>query len=298
MTDTNKLLKIGLIAMSKSMENGFWLHGHVGAEILTNTFFIQDLEIDEKTKNAILNRITHIINSKRAYISDELLAQKSKNADISAIEFELENNINKLSTAGHGVIFGTLILKALQKLNNCLPKEVADGLTKLLQNTQQDYAERYYGFYDYQNREIDISNLPNFETLDEVAKYCMNHQEYYESQEIDGKFYHFHGKQIHLITHSNALVILNEIGYSNLAYKGLPELSKQIILGSITPPNAKPYQTKNIFNPLNASFWERNVTDEHHNKLAYAVIYLLKRYPDLDQETILQQVSGHWELMR
>lgn len=298
MIDTNRFLKLGLIAMSKSMENGFWLHGHVGAELLTNTFFIQEIEISKKTKKAVLARITQIISDKKEYLDEELLATKSTNEVISAIEIELENNVKQLSTAGHGVIFGTLILKALQKLNNWLPKEVEVGLIKLLKNTQQDYAERYYGFYDYQNKDINVSDLPDFKTPDEVAKYCMQHQEYYESQEIDGKFYHFHGKQIHLITHANALVILNEIGYSKLAYKGLPELSKQIILGAISPPNAKPYQTQTFFNPLNASFWERNVTDEHHNKLAYAVIFLLNRYPDLNQEKILQQVSGHWELMK
>ena len=120
MTDTNQLLKLGLIAMSKSMENGFWLHGHIGAEILTNTFFIEELNVDEKTKKAILNRTLDIINSKTAYLSDDLLQLKSVNEDISTIENEVEKNINRLSTAGHGVIFGTLILKALQKLNNCV----------------------------------------------------------------------------------------------------------------------------------------------------------------------------------
>jgi hypothetical protein len=298
MTDTNKLLKLGLIAMSKSMENGFWLHGHVGAEILTNTFFVQELDASKETKNAILERIHHIIDSKKEYISNDLLASKSNNTDISAIEIELEKNINRLSTAGHGVIFGTLILKALQKLNNWLPKEVEIGLIKLLQNTQQDYAERYYGFHDYQNKEIDTSDLPTFKTPDEVAKYCITHQEYYESQEIDGKYYHFHGKQIHHITHANALVILDEMGYSKLAYKGLPELTKQIKLGSIIPPNGKIYKTKTFYNPLEVSFWERNVEDEHHFKLAYAVIFLLKRYPNLDKKQVLQQVSGHWELMK
>lgn len=298
MTDTNQLLKLGLIAMSKSMENGFWLHGHIGAEILTNTFFIEELNVDEKTKKAILNRTLDIINSKTAYLSDDLLQLKSVNEDISTIENEVEKNINRLSTAGHGVIFGTLILKALQKLNNWLPKEVAIGLIKLLQNTQIDYAERYYDFHDYQNKEIDTSDLPAFKTPDEVAKYCITHQEYYESQEIDGKYYHFHGKQIHHITHANALVILDQMGYSKLAYKGLPELTKQIKLGSIIPPNGKIYKTKTFYNPLEVSFWERNVEDEHHFKLAYAVIYLLERYADLDKEKVLQEVSGHWELMK
>lgn len=298
MIDTNKFLKLGLIAMSKSMENGFWLHGHVGAEILTNTFFITELHPNTATKNAIVARIEYIINAKPEYINTEIAQIKSSNEDITAIETELENNIKKLSTAGHGVIFGTLILKAIQQLEGWLPKEVEKGTLLLLQNTQNDFPERYYGFYDYQNRTIDISDIPEFKSPDEAAKYCITNQTYYESQEIEGKFYHFHGKQIHIITHSNALVILHQIGYESLVKTGLTELRKQIKLGLLSPPKAESYKSKIVFNPLEPKFWQRKVVDEHHNKLAYAVVYLLRKYPELSSNDILSKVSGHWELMQ
>lgn len=284
--------------MSKSIENGFWLHGHVGAEILTNTFFITELHPNTATKNAIVERIEYIINSKPEYINTEIAQLKSSNEDITAIETELENNIKKLSTAGHGVIFATLILKAIQQLEGWLPKEVENGILLLLQNTQNDFPERYYGFHDYQNRTIDISDIPEFKTPDEAAKYCMTHQTYYESQEIEGKFYHFHGKQIHIITHSNALVILQQMGYTSLVKTGLTELRKQIKLGLLSPPKVESYSSKTLFNPLEPEFWQRKVVDEHHNKLAYAVVYLLQKYPELDTDSILKKVSGHWELMK
>lgn len=298
MINTNHFLKLGLIAMSKSIENGFWLHGHVGAEILTNTFFITELHPNTATKNAIVERIEYIINSKPEYINTEIAQLKSSNEDITAIETELENNIKKLSTAGHGVIFATLILKAIQQLEGWLPKEVENGILLLLQNTQNDFPERYYGFHDYQNRTIDISDIPEFKTPDEAAKYCMTHQTYYESQEIEGKFYHFHGKQIHIITHSNALVILQQMGYTSLVKTGLTELRKQIKLGLLSPPKVESYSSKTLFNPLEPEFWQRKVVDEHHNKLAYAVVYLLQKYPELDTDSILKKVSGHWELMK
>ena len=298
MINTDRFLKMGLIAMSKSLENGFWLHGHVGAEILTNTFFIIELQPSHKTKKAIIKRIEYIINTKAEYIDNDFLHLKSSNENIYDIEIELENNIKKLSTAGHGVIFATLILKTIQQLKGWLPKPLKKGILLLLQDTQNDFPERYYGFHDYQNRTIDISDIPEFKTPDEAAKYCMTNQNYYESQEIDGKFYHFHGKQIHIITHSNALVLLQQMGYNKLVKKGLTELRKQIKLGLLSPPKAETYRTKTQFNPLNPEFWKRKVVDEHHNKLAYAVVYLLQKYPELDRNSILNKVSGHWELMK
>lgn len=296
MKDTNQLLKLGLIAMSKSLDKGFWLHGHIGAEILTNTFFILEFEPDTALRNAILHRIEKTIQSKRDYF-DEQIREDAENHNTTLIEKSLKENIYRLSTAGHGVIFGTLILKAIKQLDGWLPGKVHDGLVALLKNTQKDHAGRYYEYHDYQNIQIDLTDAPDFDTPYAAARYCMTNQGYFENQAIAGKFYFFHSNQIHDITHVNALVILDELGFESMAKRGLQELSKQVKLGGTKPPDAEAYESKEMFNPYAPSFWTRDVEDEHHFKLAYAVIYLLKKFPDLDENEILEKVSGHWELM-
>ena len=295
-TNMNVLLKSGLIAMSKSMKNGFWLHGHVGAEILTNTFFIMEFEPDEELQSAILKRTNQLISSKPTYFDEALLINQNQ-SDISQIEAELDKCTSNLSTSGHGVIFGVLILKAIRKLNGWLPTPVHDGIIDLLVNTRSDFPERYYGQYDYQNTAIDVSGIPDFENPNEAARYSLMHQSYFRNQEIDGKFYFFHGKQIHDITHANALVLLDEMGYHQMVRQGLQELRKQFKLGQIEPPNDERYVADTTFSPYDPSFWLRDVEDEHHFKLAYAVVHLLNRYTDIDREETFERLSGHWELM-
>lgn len=293
---TDEYLKHGLIAMSKCMENGFWLHGHVGAEILTNTFFILEFDPDDDLKAAIQDRINRLIVSKPSYFDDHLLVSQH-HATKDAIEKELAKCTSNLSTAGHGVIFGTLTLKAVRKLDGWLPLAVNEGIIKLLVNTQSDDPNRYYGQEDYQNAKIDLSAIPDFQTPDVAARYTLAHQDYFKSQEVDGKFYHFQGNQLHDITHANALVMLEEMGYAEMATKGIQSLRKQIKLGQLSPPHDHKYESKAVFSPMDPSFWLRDVQDEHHFKLAYSVVHLLRRHEDLEQTDIFKQLSGHWELM-
>ena len=296
MEQTDELLKHGLIAISKSMENGFWLHGHVGAEVLTNTFFLLEFEPGNDLKAAIEERIQRLMESHPQYFDYHLLNVQEK-SDIQLIEAELNTCTANLSTSGHGVIFSTLILKAIHKLNGGLPMRVLDGIINLLRNTQSDNPDRYYDHYDYQNTKVDVADIPDFQTPDEAARYTLAHQDYFRSQELDGKFYHFHGNQLHDITHANALVLLNEMGYHQWVKQGLQELRKQIKLGLSAPPNDQQYIARHTFDPLEPSFWLRDVKDEHHFKLAYAVVHLLDRHKDIDQKEAMNRLSGHWELM-
>lgn len=296
MKELHQHLKLGLIAMSNSLEKGFWLHGHIGAEILTNTFYIIELEPGIELRKAIIQRIKRIYDSKQEYF-DYKGTNDSENHNTILIEGALMDSVSKLSVAGHGVIFGTLALKAIRYLDGWLPKKIHDGLLSMLKNTTKDYPERYFKYFDYQNIQIDSRDIPVFENVDSAAKYCISHQIYYENQKIDGKSYFFHGNQLHEITHAQALVMLDELGYVDMAKKGLKQLSKQIKLGSVKPPRGIKYQNNEVFNPNNPSFWKRDVEDEHHFKLAYSISFLIKKYPELRQNEILEKVSGHWELM-
>ncbi|GEM_PF-4111108 len=296
MVGSEHFLRLGLIAMSKSMNFNSWFHGHLGAEILTNTFFILDLSPAEQLRKVIRKRILRIITSRPGYFDGHTLTDNSK-SQLSRLELEVDNSTSNLANAGHGVIFGSLALKAIYTLGGWLPQNINDGIVSLLKNTHLDSPYRYFGNYGYQNRPLDLYGIPDFETPDEAARYVLKHQDYFEDQVLDGQYYHFHGNQIHDITHANALVTLDEMGYKKFASQGILQLRKQIKLGQVKPPKGKKYVSKMNFNPLEPSFWMRDVADEHHFKLAYATISLLTRYRDIDRNSVFRRLSGHWELM-
>lgn len=296
MVKKEKYLKLGLIALSNCTKFGSWFYGHVGAEILTNTFFLSEFQLSKDTEKAIITRIEFILSSKSHFFESEFM-NSNETSSKNEIEKYLEQNLKKLSTAGHGVIYATLALKTIKLLNGWLPTEIKKGIIELQLDAQDDLPNRYFGYHDYQNQTVDCSNIPKFENPKEVSKYCLLNQDFYESREIDGVHYFFSGNQLHDITHSQALFMLTQLGYHEYFKIGIQQLRKQIKLGQTKPPNSKFYRSKVIFNPLGASFWRRQISDEHHNKLAYSVAYLLSHINTVNKDEVLAKVSGHWELM-
>ena len=73
MIKVEKYLKLGLIALSNSIKFGSWFHGHVGAEILTNTFFLLEFKISADVENAIINRIESVFLSKSEFFKSDLI---------------------------------------------------------------------------------------------------------------------------------------------------------------------------------------------------------------------------------
>jgi hypothetical protein len=297
MSPSEKYLKLGLIALSKSTNTGSWFNGHVGAEILTNTFFLLEFKISADLKNAIINRIESVLISKSEFFKSDLITS-AEASSINEIEDHLEKNLNFLSTAGHGVIYGTLALKAIKYLNGWLPNEIKTGIVQLqIDAKKNDFPNRYFGYDDYQNQKVDLSDIPKFDNSSEAARYCLLQKVFFENQEIDGVHYFFHANQLHDITHSQALLMLEKLGYQEFSKIGILQLRKQIKLGKTQPPISNPYRSTETFDPFQPSFWERKVNDEHHYKLAYSIAFLINQLEDINEEEVLTNASGHWELM-
>ena len=86
MNQTEKYLKLGLIGLSNSTKFGSWFHGHVGAEIITNTFFIIESGVTKNVQNSIIKRIEFILNSKSQFFE----CDNVNSSEASSIE-EIEN---------------------------------------------------------------------------------------------------------------------------------------------------------------------------------------------------------------
>lgn len=297
MMTKERYLKLGLIALSNSIKYGSWFHGHIGAEILTNTYFLSEFQISKDLEKAIINRIESIFSVKPNFFESDLI-DSNETCSTKEIKKHLEENLRNLSTAGHGVIYGTLALKTIKLLNGWLPTKIKNGIVQLQLDAQKDLPNRYLGYDDYQNQVVDCSDIPKFINPREASKYCLLNQDFYESREIDGVHYFFSGNQLHDITHSQALFMLNNLGYDDYFKLGIEQLRKQIKLGKSKPPNGEVYRPKRIFNPFDTSFWERKISDEHHNKLAYSVAFLLTQLENINSKEVLSKVSGHWELMK
>lgn len=289
-------LKLGLIALSRTTKFGSWFYGHIGAEILTNTFFLIEFELSSQLENAIRARIKFVISKHNKFFDSASLDEKGNDSTLE-IEKNLKDNLSNLSTAGHGIIYSTLALKAIKALNGWLPTGVKNGLIELQLNAQKDMPNRYLGYHDYQNSTIDLSDIPVFKNAQEAAKYCLKNQTIFKNQEIEGEHYFFQGNQLHDITHSQALIMLNQMGYNDLSTLGLEQLRKQIKLGKSQPPKGIQAVSNNFYDPFDASFWERPVEDEHHFKLAYSVAFLLNNMSEIDRNSTLTTLAPHWDLM-
>ncbi len=70
------------------------------------------------------------------------------------------------------------------------------------------------------------------------------------------KTYYFSRSRLREVTHSDAVILLDKLGYSDLAKKGLIGLEKQIIyFNKKQPSELRPEKNYQVLDPLEVEFW-------------------------------------------
>jgi len=294
-TNIERLLKIGLYAMSKSSEEERWFPGHIGASLITIALFIEENSLNSEVEKVIISKADEIIDLNLIRYLD--ISSDIKQS-IKPIEDAIAVNVENFSADGHGIIYGSLALKAIDILDINISSDIIQGINKLILLAQNDNVGRYWTVENYKTLNIEHSQLNHFKDVYEAADYCLNHQENVLNNEvINDKTYYFSGSRLHEVTHSNALMLLDKLGYSNLAKTGLRGLEKQIYFNKKQPTELRPEKNHQVFNPLEVEFWKYPIKDYHHYKLAYAVFNLFNILKVKNTDQILKAISSHWKII-
>ncbi len=275
--------------------------GHRGAAILACAFLLLDELADPEAREAIEAEISRLANLDRRLVTEQAAAAASTTTTaLEPLTAQLTSCLQTLSADGHGVIYGALALRAFSLYPELATVHAIDGITALLKNSQTDNPGRYYGIDDYQDIPASEIDYRRFASVEEAAIYSLRqHRVVIPDQQIDGKLYFFAGDQLHLITHAQALLELDQLGYRELATQGLDSLRKHFYLieKRQLPANAQPYRAETSHDPRKLEFWRRNKQNEHHSKLGYSVLSLLNLTAAEDQAEILAAASKYWQLL-
>lgn len=286
-----------------------WLMGHVGAAILTGAFMLQDQQLDAETTAAI-----------RALMDDKMSGQEKlcQPFDNNTVDIEvalatrlapllatLSRCVSRLSVDGHGVIYAALALKALHRQPQLASESMIAAIDTLLQSCLSDKPNRYYGIDDYRELVIADHQLQRFDDPEQAAIAMLTlHDDVRDDLQVDGEMYYLASSRLHLITHSQALLELSELGYRQQAQTGLEALSRQryvidrsqqlFIASSHATPRC---HSKQRYHPSHSGFWQHPEADAHLLKLGYALQQLLPRLSREQQQGALQGCSIHVELL-
>lgn len=291
----NKYLHAGLSALvnTKNKANSPWFFGHSGASVLAGYFLLNDIELSGEVRTAIGNYLDETIARDPQLF--ELISLGNTSENISEFIGVLSECTKAHSTTGHGVIYGTLALKAITLEPSLFTKEVSDGLIALLQDCLTDIPNRHYGIKDYHSADVDYTGMKTFLSAQEAGSYSLTvHAAVYPDQIIDDTYYFLAGNLLHAVTYAHALIDLEELGYSELVSAGLEPLAQHIHLSSRVIEQLQPIEVSETYDPTEIEFWSRPLNEPHQIKLAYSGLALTRTMSDERRRVVFSDLSKYW----
>ena len=292
-THINSYVSSGLTALGRNaqLKGDQWFMGHIGAATMAGGFMLESQRLTERAKAQLAARLDRVIEENSSFFTP---FEAKSVVSIDPLVEAIAENCKTLSNSGHGVIYGTLALRALESFLDMAVAELIDGVVATLVAATKDNPARYYGIADHAvfNAAPAESDLA---TAIERA-YRLSCEVTLRDQSVDGQHYFFAGEKIHGITHAQALLNLTQLDYADLARQGLVNLCKQLELNEQRPEGLQEVATPTqSFNVLDDTFWGQTGADLHIIKLAYSAIELNNALGDDHIE--LERLSRHFALM-
>jgi hypothetical protein len=295
------IIEQGLVGLANAgvLNGGNWFVGHFGAEVLSLAFLLLNKRVDKSTEPLVLDRIGGVINAHTQFFETPLpMMQAAKSLRLKDFEEKVETSISNLYVDGHHTIYSALALRALSLYPELARPEIIDGLIALLDACETAGYDRYYGLNNRSFTDKKLIEKFSFNSSLKAAEVMLSqHCAVITDRDVDGEYYFFSGSRLHLITHAQALLELEQLGYANLVKVGLSGLTKHCICieASAVPNGAEPYKVKHKLDPRAANFWQRAKTNPHHGKLAYGVLEIFAALGQCNEEKTLEDLSSYWE---
>jgi hypothetical protein len=288
------------LANAGSTNNGNWFVGHFGAEVLSLAFLLMNKRLEKPVELGVFERIDEIFKTHTTFFETPLLMDNVGAAhEVDDFVKKIEDNIANLRVDAHLTIYSALALRGFSHYPELARPEIIQGLFRLIDACVSQEENRYYklnpkAFSD----KVLLRKFACHSAIEAVKIAIHQHSEVITDRGVDGEFYFFSGSRLHLVTHAHALLELEQMGYQNLVKLGLPAFTKHCICidASGLPEGAKPYKAKQLLDPRDSHFWQRDKTNPHHAKLAFAVLEIFAALPQENQIKALHDLSAYWEL--
>jgi hypothetical protein len=278
----NSYLELGLTALARGGQHN-WFDGHFGAALLAAYYMNKEHDLPDHVQGGLIRTCEHY----RAQHPEWFVPVEGETADLALLARVIEGlrlNTARLSTSGHGLALGVLGLKALLERPDFLLPSIVEGLYRTLERTAVDRPDRYYGVEDYFSLPVaeDTEIMPYASVQEMVERAFAEIGTVVPTMRWNGKLYHFTGELEHGITHAQALVELDRLGYAELAAQGMVNHRKQMVLNRLRPQEVLVYEVvEPPFSSIFAeSYWAGTYDDPHAIKVPYAAWSLLKRLPE------------------
>ncbi|MCZ6680089.1 MAG: hypothetical protein O7E52_22900 [Candidatus Poribacteria bacterium] len=263
-------LEKGITALSRAGEKAP-MAGHTGAAVIAAYFFCQNTRLDAATQSMIRKHVDALIEAsgKGWYPGSENPEERgalfkphpAAPSDLHLCQdilSVLDRKITRLRSSGHCTIFASLALKALKRMPSMATPSVVGGICRLIESFSDSPGQGYYGKEKGWIKGIPVApeeHLPPYENLDSVVHAAF--REVVTHDKIRRKGY---GSLVHLMTHTNALLDLTEMGSGEMARKGYAAHQTHIMLLRSLPPDLDEndgvvFLKPNPHNPLTYDYW-------------------------------------------
>jgi hypothetical protein len=285
--------------------------GHIGAAVLAAYFFSHENKLDEGAISFLQgvvddsmekDRQGWLAGAKDPTAITEIFSpypQEQSNPDlVQDIITALDKKIDHLRQSGHCTIFASLALKALKHKADMVTPSITDGICQLIDSFNDSPGQGYYGQEQGWLKGVPVE--PDKYLVPYQGSSDLVHAAFGEMARHDKIKRTGYGNLVHLVTHTNALVELDEMGYNDLALRGHDALRTHIMLLRSLPPDRDSndqttYLEPTASSPLSTAYWENfNAEDAvpsalgqggagHALKVSYAFFHIVSYIKDKDR---------------
>lgn len=266
---------LGLAAMADVHKRG-WVAGHFGASVLAAHYFCVDNKLDERTERAIRGHVDSFVAGNR---EREFPAPRPGPgaADPARIVEKLDGQISDLRSGGHNAIYVSLILRALRDRPEFATPSIVDGICRLLDVFGA--RSRLIGESEY-NIEHPLPAYGGARDLAEATfRAILRPWDHVRAIGASGV--------IHWVTHAEALVTLEDLGYADTARRGYAAHRLHINGREVEDGGCEPQ--RDLPDWLGPGYWESDAPKKlfggsylagHAFKLPHSLFRLLRRTDD------------------
>lgn len=272
-----RILEKGLSILSqcKRRTGDIW-EAHYGAAAIASYFFVKENKMSDETAARVAAECDLMLSSRSyVYVSE---GELSANEATGLILHALWPTMDELHYVGHNVIYAAISLLAIKELGSWGHEDDIAGISSLIQSFQKTIPGRSwlgYSVSDVKRLELtegdQFPNIQNPTQLSElVLKELASFQTIYKAEA-------HHDLIGHMLTFSQALNVLHDLGHDEYFRKGIPSLLKLIkvlrVSQAINPDHPLPLfspidrvplplANRSEWLPLEAEYWIKNFQQE------------------------------------
>lgn len=226
----NRILERGLsiISQCKGRTGDIW-EAHFGAAAIASYFFVKENLMPAETSARIAAELDVMLRS-RAY---EHIARSGGELDAETAEKQilaaLLPTMDGLHWVGHNVIYAAISLMAIRELDGWGHADDIEGISSLISSFNKTIPGRsWLGYSASDVKRLEVAESDRFSAIqnaEQLSEFIINELSSFQTIYRSEAHHDLIG---HMLTFSQALTILHELGHVEYFLKGIPFLQKLV----------------------------------------------------------------------